>query len=189
MPKSIVRHKQTGKPTGMVLMGYPGTSVRESEDYAAMVVLDAVTSGYSYPGGWLHNELRGEGLVYYVHAFQLTGPAPGFLAVMAQTQPDTIDEVVERIRKNFDRAKGGKIDAEELHRAKQMVVALHAQENTTISGQARQAALDELYGLGYDHDKGFDALIEAVTLDDVVRIARKCLNQHLLVTTSPEAEK
>ena len=190
IPKTVAHHKQTGKPTGMVLLGYPGVSVRQPKEYAAMVVLDAIISGYSYPGGWLHTELRGEGLVYYVHAFQITGPAPGYLAVMAQTRPDQIDEVVRRIRKNFARAKEGKFSQEEFDRAKQMVIALHAQENTTIAAQAQQAALDELYGLGYSYDKTFDARIEGVTLDDATRVAQEHFNHHVLVTTSPaEAPK
>ena len=68
----------------------------------------------------------------------------------------------------------------------EMVIALHAQENTTIAAQAQQAALDALYGLGHDYDKTFDTRIKAVTLDDVVRVARKYLDHHVLVTTSPE---
>ncbi|MFH1918563.1 MAG: insulinase family protein, partial [Planctomycetota bacterium] len=186
--ESIVRHKQTGKQTGMVLLGYPGTSIIDKEDYAAMVLLDAIMSGYSYPGGWLHNELRGEGLVYFVHAMQITGPAPGYFAVLSQTDPEKIGEVVGRIQQNVARAKEGKISDDEFRVAQQMVIALHAQENTTIGQQALQAALDELYGLGYDYDKTFDARIEAVTLDDVIRVARKYLQNYVLVTTSPNPE-
>ncbi|MBN2474596.1 MAG: insulinase family protein [Pirellulales bacterium] len=185
IPETIIRHKLTGKPTGMVLLGYRGTSVRDEKDYAALTLLDAIVSGYSYPGGWLHNELRGQGLVYYVHALQLTGPAPGFFVVLAQTQPEKIDEVVGRIQRNLDRAKQGEITPEEFATAVQMVIALHAQENTTIGGQARQAALDDLYGLGYLYDKKFDARIQAVTLDDVVRVAREYLGNYVLVTSSP----
>jgi len=189
IPETIVRHKQTGKPTGMVLMGYGGTSILNEKDYAALTLLDAIMSGYSFPGGWLHNELRGEGLVYFVHALQMSGPAPGFFVVFSQTRPDKIDEVVERIRRNVARAKEGKISEEEFRTAVQMVKALHAQQNTTIAAQARQAALDDLYGLGYNYDKGFDARIEAVTLDDVIRAARKYLNNYVLVTTSPQPPK
>lgn len=188
IPETVVRHKQTGKQTGMVLLGYPGTSLRDGRDYAALVVLDAIMSGYSYPGGWLHNELRGAGLVYFVHAFQLTGPAPGYFAVLAQTQPEAIGEVVGRIRQDVARAKAGKISGEEFRTAVQMVTSLHAQENTTVAEQARQAALDELFGLGYDYDKTFDARIEAVTLEDVVRVAGKCFNHHVLVTSSPQQQ-
>ena len=185
---NVVRHKQTGKQTGMVLLGYTGPSVRNKEDYTAMILLDAIMSGYNYPGGWLHNELRGEGLVYYVHAFQITGPAPGFLAILSQTQPDTIDEVVQRIQKSVARAKAGEITEEEFLAAREMVIALHAQQNTTIGSQARQAALDDLYGLGYNYDKSFDDRILAVTLEDVVGVAQKYLNNHVLVTASPKAE-
>jgi zinc protease len=173
----------------MIMMGYPGVSVRNEKDYAAMVLLDAITSGYSYPGGWLHNELRGEGLVYFVHALQITGPAPGYFVVLSQVAPDKIREVVDRIRKNLDRAKAGDISDEEFERSKEMVVALHAQENTTISAQAQQAALDDLYGLGYNYDKTFDARIQAVTKDDVIAVANKYLNNHVLVTSSPQAER
>ena len=59
-------------------------------------------------------------------------------------------------------------------------------EYTTIAAQAQQAALDELYGLGYDYRKAFDARIEAVKLKDVVAIARKYFGNHVLVTSSPE---
>lgn len=186
LKKTIVTHKQTNKPTGMVLMGFPSMNIYNKEEYAAMTLLDAVTSGYSYPGGWLHNELRGQGLVYYVHAFQITGPAPGYFAVLSQTKPETVKEVVQRIQKNLEKAKSGKITAEEFQTAKRMVIALHAQSNTTITSQAQQAALDELYGLGYDYDKSFDDRIEAVTLEQVTGVARKYLNKYLLVTSSPE---
>ena len=66
-----------------------------------------------------------------------------------------------------------------------MVTSLHAQENTTIAEQARQAAIDDLYGLGYDYDKSFDARIEAVKLEDVVRVAKKCFTNRVEVTASP----
>jgi len=184
--ETIVKHKQIGKPTGMVLLGYPAVSILDKKDYAALIVLDAIMSGYSYPGGWLHNELRGEGLVYFVHAFQIAGPAPGYFAILSQTHPDKIDEVVDRIKKNVQRAKAGKITKEEFQRAIEMVTSLHAQDNTTIAAQAQQAALDDLYGLGFNYDKTFDERIRAVTMQDVVRVAKKYLDKHVLITSSPE---
>ena len=185
--KTTVRHKQTGKPTAMILAAYGGTRIRNKQDYAALTLLDAIMSGYSYPGGWLHNELRGEGLVYFIHAMQISGPAPGFFSIFSQTRPDKLDEVSERIRQNIARAKAGKISREEFRTAVQMVTSLHAQENTTITAQARQAALDDLYGLGFAYNKSFDERIEAVTLDDVIRVARKYLGNYVLVTSSPNA--
>ena len=187
MAESKTIHHQTGKPTGIVMMGYPAVSISDAKDYAALTVLDAIMSGYSYPGGWLHNELRGEGLVYGVHAFLLTGPAPGYFIVSAQTSPDNVDEVVKRVCQNIEKAKRGEIDTEEFERSKQMIIALHSQENTTLSEQSQQAALDDLYGLGYNYDKSFNERIEAVTLEEVVAVAKKYLNDSLTVTASPAA--
>jgi zinc protease len=186
--KTIVRHKQIGKQTAMLMLGYPTASIFEKEDYSAMTVLGAIMAGYQYPGGWLHNELRGEGLVYFVQAAQMTGPAPGFFAVLSQTRPDKISEVVARIEKNVQRAKEGRISDDEFRTAVERIIALHAQENTAIAEQAQQAALDELYGLGYDYHKTFDARIEAVTLKDVVGVAKKYFGKHVLVTSSPEKD-
>ena len=184
--QSIVRHKTIGKETGMVWLGYPTASIFDKEDYAAMTLLDTIMSGYSYPGGWLHHELRGEGLVYSVQAFQGTGPAPGYFDIIAQTRPDKVEEVVGRIENNVRRAKEGRISEDEFRTAVQTVIALHAQEGTSIAEQAREAAVDELYGLGYDYRKTFDSRIEAVKLKDVVEAAKKYLGNRVLVTTSPE---
>lgn len=181
----IVRHKQTAKDTGMVIVSYPGTSILDRKDHAALTVLDAIMSGYSYPGGWLHNELRGAGLVYFVHAFQMTGPAPGFFNIMAQTHPDQVDQVLERIEANVQRAREGRISEEEFLTAKQRIIALNAQENTTIGQQSLQAALDELYGLGYDYKQTFDQRIESVTIEDVVQVANKYFGHAIVITTSP----
>ncbi len=186
LAETLVHHKQTAKDTGMVLVGYPGVGILDREDHAALSVLDAIMSGYRYPGGWLHNELRGAGLVYFVHAFQLTGPAPGYFTIFAQTQPDQIDDVLARIDANVERAVEGRMSEDEFQTAQERIIALHAQENTAIADQAMQAALDELYGLGYDYDRTFEARIQAVTLDDVARVARRVFGDRIVATTSPE---
>jgi len=186
IPQSITRHKQTGKPTGMIVLGYPGVGILDRKEEAALTLLDAIMSGYNYPGGWLFAELRGEGLVYAVDAVEITGPVPGYFLIFAQTQPEKLDVVVRRILRNVERARAGQITPEEFALAQKMVVAMHSQENTTIGAQAQLAALHELYGLGYEYDKTFEARIQAVTLADVIQVARKCFHHHVLVTTSPQ---
>ena len=186
IPESKTVNKVTSKDTAMLMLAFACEGIHDQADHSAMIVLRAILNGYSTPGGWLHNELRGEGLVYYVQSTELTGPVPGYFVVTSQTRPDKLDEVVQRIRRNLDRAREGKIPEDEFRTAIDQIVALHAQENVTIGEQARTAALDELYGLGYDYDKKFDAQIRAVTLPDVVRVAQKYFTNSILVTTSPE---
>ncbi len=185
IPHDVAKHLQTQKPTAFLFLGYTAPSVRDAKEYAAIEVLDTVMSGYGYPGGWLHEELRGEGLVYMVHATTFAGPTPGFFVIIAQTSPESLGEVISRIEQKVEKAKAGQIDPKELEIAKQLITAYHAQENTTIGDQAFQAVLNELYGLGYDYEKTFDSRIEAVSLDDVVAAARKFLGNAILATTSP----
>jgi zinc protease len=187
IPKTIVRHKSIGKDTAMVCFAYPTASIFDEKEYAATTLLKAIMSGYGTPGGWLFNELRGQGLVYAVDASQMTGPVPGYFAIFAQTRADKLEEVVSRIERNVTRARSGRISEEEFRTAVRMVTALHAQENTTMAEQAQQAGLDELWGLGFDYHKGFDQRIEAVKLADVVQAARRSFrSNHVLITTSPD---
>lgn len=183
--QNIVRHKQTSKQTGMVLLAYPAPSLFEQKEYAALMVLDAILSGYSYPGGWLHEDLRGAGLVYMVHAFPMTGPAPGYFVIVAQTAPEKIHEVLNRIRTHLDRARRGEFSEEEFHQAVEMIIALHAQENTTPADQAQQALIYELFGLGYDYDRKFPERIRSVQRKDVVAVAQKLFRKFVQISTSP----
>lgn len=177
--------KTTGKETAMLIMAFACESIYDQQDHAAMTVLRAILNGYSTPGGWLHNELRGEGLIYYIFTQEMTGPVPGYFVITSQPRADKLDEVVAHIRRDLEKAKRGEISDSEFRLAIDQITGLHAQENVTIAAQARTAAVDELLGLGYDYDTKFDAQIRAVTKADVVRVAQKYLTKSLLVTTTP----
>ena len=184
--ENIVRHKKTQKPAGMVIVAYPTISLNETKDYMSLMVLDTLMSGYGYPGGWLHEDLRKERqLVYGVHAIQLLGPKPGFFLVIAQTSPDQVGVTVERILVNMERARQGNITTDEVQKAKDLVVAQHAMNNITAGSQAQVAALDELYGLGYNHDADFNKRLNSVTLEDVKDVARRYFTHYVVTTTAP----
>jgi zinc protease len=182
-------HKTTNKDTAMVMFGFPCEGTFDKHDHAAMTVLRTILNGYRYPSGWLHNELRGAGLVYYVQSFEMTGPLPGFYCILSQTSPDKADEVVKRIRANLDRAQRGDIPADEFQNAVKQIIALHAEENTTIGEQADLAGMNELLGLGYNYDATFDERIRAVKPEDLPRLAKKVFAHGVLVVCSPGNQK
>ena len=183
-------HKVTGKDTGIVLISYAIPSIRDEKEIMALRLLNAVVGGYGYPGGWLHAELRGEGLVYAVHCVSRTGIAPGYMIFIAQTSPDGVDEVVARLLKNVEKAVAGRITQEELETAKQKLMALNAQSDTTIGEQASVQGLNELYGFGVDYEKSYDARVESITMEDVLAVAKKYLTRpYLQVTTSNQEKK
>jgi len=166
--------------TAMAIIGFPTVSVYEQETRASLDVLDAILTGGTGIGGRLFNELRGEGLVYYVFGQEMTGMAPGYFLFMAQTRPETADEVIQRIRAAVQRIATEGVPGEEFARAKQKLVAAHAQKSTTPSSQAFEAAVNELYGLGYDFDRGYDQRIENVTVESVQQLIKKYLQDPIV---------
>ena len=56
----------------------------------------------------------------------------------------------------------------------------------TNGAQARSAAVNEVLGLGYDWDDRYPELVEHVSAEDVITVARRLFQHHLLVSAIPE---
>jgi zinc protease len=173
--------------TAMILMSYPSASIYDTKTRGALEMLQAVLAGGA--GGRLHDELRGAQLVYYVHGFDMTGFAPGYFCFLSQTRPETVDQVISRIQANLDKIAKEGIPEDEFNKARDKLIASHAMSNTTPSEQAFQACIDELYGFGYDYDKGFEERLRKVTVADVMETIKTHFTQSIIVTSSPEPAK
>ena len=108
--------------------------------------------------------------MYYVFGMQMSGFAPGYFVFLAQTRPESVTQVVERIRAGLDTIRREGIPADEFEKAKAKLIVAHAMKNTTPAERAFQASIDELYGLGYDYDKAYPERIGKVKIDDVEHI-------------------
>ena len=106
---------------------------------------------------------------------------------MAQTRPDTLQDVIRRIQTNVAKVAKEGVPQDELELAKQKLIAAHSMQNVTPQAQAFQAAVDELLGLGYDHDRTYDERISQVTSEDVRDVVRKHFQRALIATSSPES--
>jgi zinc protease len=123
------------------------------------------------------------GLAYYVGAQQQTGIEPGAFMFYAGTREDAVQEVERLMRKEMDRILGKGLRKEEIDRARNQLIAdfeMGLQDNL---GSAMNCALDELYGLGYQHFFNARQRFEAVTIDDVQRAARAVLSDKLMAVS------
>ncbi|MDQ3621174.1 MAG: insulinase family protein, partial [Verrucomicrobiota bacterium] len=71
---------------------------------------------------------------------------------------------------------------EELARAREKLVGQQDIRNQSNYAFGYACALDELYGLGFDHHRRLRAQVEAVTLDQVRLVAQKYFAQQPAIT-------
>lgn len=175
----------TAKPTTAVQIGYGPGMARNNPDYAASLVMNRVLD--AFPVGWLDQALRGEGpgLVYAVGAGMMTGVSPGYFSILFNTQQPTLNEAMGRALRVVDRIKTETVDSATLERARTAVLVGEALSRQTNSQRAGAAALDELYGLGYDESDRFIAQIRAVTPEQIKAVAHKYLAEPVAVILTP----
>lgn len=173
-----------------IYVGFRGMDVANTRDRYPMAVLETVMGGYMYPGGWLHEALRGgdRDLVYEVHDLNFVGVEPGYFGMYAACQPEKVGEVYRIIAEKIDRARSGRFDEEELKQARGIIIATDLMQSRTNSERASEAATDELYGLGFDHRREYAKYIESVTADDVRRVARQYLTRPVIAVVTPDPQ-
>jgi zinc protease len=179
--------KQTDKVSAAIYLGTNGITL-EDPDRPTLDVIDAVLSGIGYPSGWLHEALRGgnRSLVYVIHAFPSAGMDGGHFGIITQTTMANYEKVVEIILAKLQKIQQQPLTSEELAAAKDMVVTMHEMSLETNTAQARSAAVNEALGLGYDWDARYPKLVEQVSAEDVLTVARRLFQYHLLVSAIPE---
>jgi len=174
----------------VLFMGFAGGSLLDVKDRYPLMVLDALMSGYEYPAGRLHDALRGkkEGYVYAVHAFNFFAIEPGYFGIYAMLDPERVDEAVDIVKLEIEKVVQRPISDEELARAKAAVSMSVRFDRQQSSAMGLTVATGELYGLGHDFFTREKERIEAVTVDDVKRVAKKHLVNGLSVIMIPEKQ-
>ena len=142
-------HKTTNK-VAAITVAVPGMKATNLKDRFAITVLDTIISGYHLPSGWLHSELRGKQLVYVVHAHNWAGLAPGAFITYAAGQPENAPEIVKIIKTNYRRAARHVPTQQTIDLAVNSILTAELLGSQSMSELSLAAALDELYGFGYD---------------------------------------
>jgi len=168
----------------VIFMGYHGMPY-DCQDRYAMDVLDGIISGINYPGGWLHTDLRGNSLVYVVHAYDWTGYDTGYFGVYAATYDEALEQALNIIDSHMKRIATDPVTDEELEHAKQLCIVMNETQRQTNSSQARDAGVSELYGLGFGYNADYGRKIAEVTREDVLRVAQKYLRNPVTILRRP----
>ncbi len=160
------------KEQALIMLGFRGSTYAADDRYA-LDVLTAVLSGMS---GRLFQAVREQlGLSYTLGAVHVPGWDPGYLLVYAATRPEEEARVQVALREQLALAADKGVGADEVEQAKRYLIGQHRMELQHLIGLAKRSALDELYGIGYDAWRTYEAKLNAVTVSMVNEAAARYL--------------
>ena len=175
---------QKEKAQGVIMVGYRGVDIF-SKDRRALELIDEASSDL---GSRFFIRIREQmGLAYYVGATQMQGLVPGLFAFYLGTDPQKIEPVKTALLEEIRKLASDGLTSEELMRAKKKLIGQQQIANQSNDTFGYQCALDELNGLGFNHYKSLEHDVEAVTLDDIKRVAGKYFREqpYVLATVRP----
>lgn len=156
-----------------LVLGFPGLTVEDPDRFA----LDVLSSVLSGQGGRLFLELRDKrSMAYSVRSYAVGGIDPGYFAVYMGTSPEKVDAALAGIREELEKIRDRPISADELSRTQQMLAGAHEIGLQRNGARAAMLALDHCYGLGMENFADYAARVQAVTTEDVARVARRLLD-------------
>jgi zinc protease len=172
------------KAQGVIMVGYRGADLFSPDRYA----LELIDEASSDLGSRFFIRIREQmGLAYYVGASQMQGLVPGLFAFYLGTDPQKIEPVKTALLDEIRKLASDGLTKEELTRAKKKLIGQQEIANQSNDSFGYHCALDELYGLGFDYYKKLEHDVDAVTLEDIKRVAAKYFRDqpYVLATVRP----
>lgn len=168
-----------------IAIAYLGVEVGH-RDWAALTILNTILG--SGASSRLFAEIRDkQGLVYTVGASFFSRAGPSTLTLTASTDPANLNRVIDAMISEVTRLATASPTPDELARAKNRFIGLHALSHEELRSQAFLPAFYELLGVGYEFDRRIPDLVSVVTGADVQRVARRYLQHPVIAVVQPPA--
>jgi zinc protease len=166
-----------------VMLGVPAPAAGGPHYYAMQVIDSILGAGI---GARLPQALREElGLAYDVSSFFPTLLGDSHLGVYVITEPNRLTPVKDAVVQELERLREEPVPADELARAKRLLLAAHVMSRQRALSQAYWMAWCSLLGLGPDADQQYQRGVEAVTPADIQATARDFMDHFILAAALP----
>ncbi|MDP1752438.1 MAG: pitrilysin family protein [Reyranella sp.] len=176
-PRTLVVERPV--PQSTALMALPGIA-RDDPDWYAAVVMNHVLGGGGQQSRLFYEVRDKRGLAYGVSTALRTYKRAALLVISTASANERVAEAIRVIRAEFVRLRTEGITEQELADAKTYLngaLALSLDSSGSIAGLMQSLQID---GLPSDHLTKRTALIGAVKLDDVRRVARRLLRDEAM---------
>lgn len=174
-----------------VILGHRGIA-RDDPDYYAITVMNFILGGGGFTSRLMESVRVKAGLAYSVGSVFSVNKAPGSFQVTLQTKNESAVDAIQKVCSEITTIREQPVSDEELAGAKLYLTGsfpMRLDSNAKITGFLAQV---EFFSLGADYADSYAARINAVSKDDVRRVAQKYLRPeelHLVVVGDLETAK
>jgi zinc protease len=185
LDKPVRVEKVVPKEQAVIHLAYPTVPVSHP-DQVSLAILDEALSDL---GSRLFVRIREElGLAYFVGTSQFLGLEAGHFFFYLGTDPNKRQDIEKELLAEVANLAARGITDVEFQRARAKMQSQDKLDQQNPSQIAYAAALDELFGLGYEYGQKRRERIAALELDEVNAIAKKYFSSpnYVLATVSPK---
>ncbi|HSP96547.1 MAG TPA: pitrilysin family protein [Candidatus Dormibacteraeota bacterium] len=158
-----------------IVLGDLGVA-RDNPDYETIAVMNYILGGGGFSSRLMDNIRTQAGLAYSVGSFFAAGKSPGPFEIVMQTKNASIADAVARAHQEVDRIRDEAVTDDELQEAKRYLTGSYPLRLDSNAKIADFIAQTWFYGLGLNYADVYIARVNAVTGDDVSRVARQYLH-------------
>ena len=168
-------------PQSVLIIGGAGI-LRKDPDFMPAFVLNHILGGSAFSSR-LYKEVReARGLAYSVYSAVMPLDHTALFMSGTATRSDRTDQALEVMEAEIRKMAETGPTEEELAKAKSFLTGSFALRFDTSAKIAEQLVLIQLDDLGIDYIDTRNSLVNAVTLADVKRVAKRLLEPNMLVT-------
>ncbi|MDD5542563.1 MAG: pitrilysin family protein [Acidobacteriia bacterium] len=167
-----------------IFVGHLGIR-RNNPDFYALNVMDVILGSAPGMTSRVPKHLRDEqGLAYsaYANITNSAGLDPGRFVAYIGTSPENRRRAIEGIFREMRTMVSEPVLPEELRSAQRYLTGSFVFHFQTTSQIAHFLIQAERYGLGFDYPERYPQLIEAVTVEEISRVAQKYLHPEGAIT-------
>ncbi len=185
--RRLVLVDKPGAAQSVVQVGKVGVA-RSTPDYFAIEVMNTVLGG-PFTSRLNQNLREAHGYAYGAFSgFEMRRGAGPFVAEAA-VQTDSTAPALREMLSELTRIASEEVSATELQKAKNYLALSFPQTLETPGDLARRLAAGFVYGLPDDYDDRFVASVEAVTAEDVFRVAKETLGGDFTIVVVGDVAK
>lgn len=175
-------------PQSVVQFGFQGLK-RKDPDFIPAYILNYVVGGGGFSSKLMHEVREKRGLAYSVYTYLYPLDHAGILAGGVATENKSVGQSLDLIKAEMARAATEGLTEQELRTAKDYLIGSFALRFDTSSKIAAQLLALQLDELGIDYIEKRNGEIEAVTVADIKRVAKRLFEpKNLIVTVVGEPE-